>query len=62
MEWHPKISLEQVEYENIGAKSVNMSDIMVYLAMFSTNLQNINLQIYKFLLYVTYSLQQIYQK
>ena len=27
---------KQFEYENIGKQSTNMSEIMVYLAMFST--------------------------
>ena len=38
-EWPPKDSSKQVEYENIGKKSINMSDIMVYFAMFGTTLQ-----------------------
>ena len=36
-----KKNSKQVEYENIGTKSVNMSDIMVYLAMFSTTIDQI---------------------
>ena len=34
-ELHPKIFSKQVKYENIGTKSINMSNIMVYFAMFS---------------------------
>ena len=34
--------MKQVEYENIGTKSVNMSNIMVYLAMFSTKIVKID--------------------
>ena len=37
----PKNPLKQVEYEDIGTKSVNMSDIMVYLAMFSTTIDKL---------------------
>ena len=33
--------LKQVEYEKYRYKSVNMSDIMVYLAMFSTTIHKI---------------------
>ena len=36
-----KFFLKQVEYENIGTKSVNMSDIMVLLAIFSTTIDKI---------------------
>ena len=36
-EWPP----EKVNMKNIGTKSINMSDIMVYLAMFSTTIDNI---------------------
>ena len=34
-------TMTHFEYENIGTKSVNMSDIMVYLAMFSTTIDTI---------------------
>ena len=34
-------SSKQVEYENVGTKSFDISDIMVYLAMFSTTIDKI---------------------
>ena len=36
-----KILRNRLNMKNIGTKSVNMSDIMVYLAMFSTTIDNI---------------------
>ena len=36
-----KIFRNKLNMKNIGTKSVNMSDIMVYLAMFSTTIDNI---------------------
>ena len=39
--WPPKKNSKQVEYENIGTKSVNMSDVIVYLAMFSATVDKI---------------------
>ena len=38
MEWPPKNSLKQVEYEKFGTKSIN---IMVYFDMFSTTINKI---------------------
>ena len=36
-----KSTWDKLNMKNIGTKSVNMSDIMVYLAMFSTTIDNI---------------------
>ena len=40
-EWTPKIFRNKLNMKNIGTKSVNMSDIMVYLAMFSATIDQI---------------------
>ena len=40
-EWPPKKFPNKCNIKNIGTKSVNMSDIMVYLAMFSTTIVKI---------------------
>ena len=41
MGWPPKKNWNKLNMKNIGTKSVNMSDIMVYLVMFSTTIDNI---------------------